>query len=155
MRLAAPGIKTSIVRRGDQQSKSYCYVLQIYHCFDKYFVLRVHRRVDTDPAIYISLAAIHWKHHSNRYSISTQGNHRKYSFEGTKSACVGISKGFLAHFYCPLGPVWSIRKGFKEVERVRDCLILPENIALFLSGGKGSETDLGLINLNIVGEILP
>lgn len=107
---------------------------QIYHCFDKYFVLRVHRRAEADPAIYISLAAIHWKHHSNRYCISTQGNHRKYSFEG---------------------PVWSIRKGFKEVERVRDCLILPENIALFLSGGKGSETDLCLINLTVVGDILP
>lgn len=54
-----------------------------------------------------------------------------------------------------LGPVWSIRKGFKEVERVRDCMIIPENIALFLSGGKGSENDLGLINLPINGEILP
>ena len=36
----------------------------------------------------------------------------------------------------PTGPVWSIRKGFKEIERVRDCLILAENIAMSLYKGK-------------------
>lgn len=57
-------------------------------------------------------------------------------------------------FSC-IGPVWSLRKGYKEIERVRDCLIVPENIALFLSGGKGSESDfLSVLNLRITGEIL-
>lgn len=107
---------------------------QIYSCFNKHFVLRVRRRVELDPSLCISVVALHTKHHSSRYTVSTQGNHRKYSFEG---------------------PVWSVRKGFREVERVRDCLILPENIALFLSGGKGSENDLSLLNLSIVGEIFP
>ncbi|XP_053993292.1 uncharacterized protein LOC128884175 isoform X2 [Hylaeus volcanicus] len=121
-------------KKSKSSGKQLFWQRHIYHCYDKHFVLRVHRKADVDPAIYISLIVIHWKHHSNRYTLAIQGNHRKYSFEG---------------------PVWSVRKGFKEVERVRDCLILPENIALFLSGGKGSETDLNLINLSIVGTILP
>ncbi|CEM19291.1 unnamed protein product [Vitrella brassicaformis CCMP3155] len=117
-----------------EEAEHYVWQKSIYSCYDKHFVLRIHRKVDVDPQFYISVAVLHSRHHSNRYSIATSGNHRKYTFEG---------------------PVWSIRKGFKEIERVRDCLILPENIALFLSGGKGSENDLGIINLNVTGEILP
>jgi len=117
-----------------EDAEQWVWQRSIHSCFDKHFVLRVHRKVDCDPQFYVSVAVLHSRHHSNRYSISTSGNHRKYTFEG---------------------PVWSIRKGFKEIERVRDCLILPENIALFLSGGKGSENDLAIINLSITGEILP
>jgi len=112
----------------------YLWQKQIYSCFDKHFILRILRKVDFEIAqFHISLLALHSKHHCHRYAITAQGNHRKFSFEG---------------------PVWTIRKGFKEVERVRDCLILPENIALFLSGSKGSEKDLTSINLVVTGEIM-
>eukprot|EP00389_Voromonas_pontica_P000764 GDKH01001137.1.p1 GENE.GDKH01001137.1~~GDKH01001137.1.p1 ORF type:complete len:304 (-),score=-4.50 GDKH01001137.1:287-1198(-) len=126
--------KDNVISYPGEECEQYIWQKQIYSCFDKHFVLRIHRKIDCDPQFYISVAVLHQRHHSNRYSISTSGNHRKYTFEG---------------------PVWSIRKGFKEIERVRDCLILPENIALFLSGGKGSENDLQIINLSITGEILP
>eukprot|EP00386_Alphamonas_edax_P005028 GDKI01015785.1.p1 GENE.GDKI01015785.1~~GDKI01015785.1.p1 ORF type:complete len:298 (-),score=51.72 GDKI01015785.1:122-1015(-) len=125
--------QNSTVYAGEESDHS-IWQRYIYSCYDKHFVLRVHRKVDCDPQFYISVAVLHSRHHSNRYSITTSGNHRRYTFEG---------------------PVWSIRKGFKEIERVRDCLILPENIALFLSGGKGSENDLAIINLAVSGEILP
>eukprot|EP00916_Digyalum_oweni_P001428 GHVL01002783.1.p1 GENE.GHVL01002783.1~~GHVL01002783.1.p1 ORF type:complete len:299 (+),score=9.37 GHVL01002783.1:2199-3095(+) len=121
----------------DDENEDYFWRKIIYSCYDKHFALRVHRAVgksDCDAQFYIAIVVLHSRHHSNRYSISTFGNHRKYSFEG---------------------PVWSVTKGFGKVERVRDCLILPENMALFLSGGKGSETDLSLINLNMEGEIMP
>lgn len=112
----------------------YLWQKQIYSCFDKHFVLRVHRKLENDPQFYISIVVLNQKHHPNRYVICATGNHRRFSFEG---------------------PVWSVRKGFKEIERVRDCLILPENIVLFLSGGKGSESDLDNISLSIQGEIFP
>lgn len=118
----------------NSEEGEYLWQKQIYSCFEKHFVLRIHRKIDNDPQFYISLVVLNTKHHPNRYSISATGNHRKFSFEG---------------------PVWSVRKGFKEMERVRDCLILPENIVLFLSGGKGSESDLANISLTIQGEILP
>eukprot|EP01066_Platyproteum_vivax_P007919 Platyproteum_vivax@DN3217_c0_g1_i1.p1 len=110
----------------------------IYSCYEKHFVLRVHRaqanKADTDAQFFISVAVLHTKHHPNRYVVCTNGNHREYTFEG---------------------PVWTIRKGFKEIERVRDCLILPENTAFFLSGGKGSENDVNIVNLSIKGQIYP
>eukprot|EP01068_Selenidium_serpulae_P008864 Selendium_serpulae@DN5087_c0_g1_i2.p1 len=93
---------------------------QIYTCFDKHYVLRIRRKADDPPQFYVSLVVLSTKHHPNRYSISTMGNHRKFGFEG---------------------PIWSVTKGFHEMERVHDCLILPENIVLFLSGGRGSESD--------------
>eukprot|EP01071_Lankesteria_metandrocarpae_P014318 Lankesteria_metandrocarpae@DN832_c0_g1_i1.p1 len=107
---------------------------QIYSCHDKHFVLRVHRKVEFDPQYFISIVGLHNRHHFNRYSINIEGNHRTYSFKG---------------------PVWSVKKGFAEIERVRDCLILPENIVLFLSGGKGSENDIEMMNLTVSGTIMP
>lgn len=114
--------------------ESFVWQQQLYHCFGKYFVLRVHRRVEGEAAFYLSLLALHPRHHCSRYSLQVSGNHRTYSFHG---------------------PVWSAARGPKELERVKDCLLLPENIALFLSGAKGSEQNLNAINLNITGEILP
>lgn len=114
--------------------ESFVWQQQLYHCFGKYFVLRVHRRVEGEASFYLSLLALHPRHHCSRYSLQVSGNHRTYSFHG---------------------PVWSAARGPKELERVKDCLLLPENIALFLSGAKGSEQNLNAINLNITGEILP
>ncbi|KAL8426379.1 hypothetical protein Efla_007326 [Eimeria flavescens] len=114
--------------------ESFVWQQQLYHCFGKYFVLRVHRRVEAEASFYISLLALHPRHHCSRYSLQVSGNHRTYSFHG---------------------PVWSAARGPQELERVKDCLLLPENIALFLSGAKGSEQNLNSINLNITGEILP
>lgn len=114
--------------------ESFVWQQQLYHCFGKYFVLRVHRRVDGEASFYLSLLALHPRHHCSRYSLQVSGNHRTYSFHG---------------------PVWSAARGPKELERVKDCLLLPENIALFLSGAKGSEQNLNAINLNVTGEILP
>ncbi|KAL8447168.1 hypothetical protein Emag_004434 [Eimeria magna] len=114
--------------------ESFVWQQQLYHCFGKYFVLRVHRRVEGEASFYISLLALHPRHHCSRYSLQVSGNHRTYSFQG---------------------PVWSAARGPQELERVKDCLLLPENIALFLSGAKGSEQNLNAINLSIAGEILP
>lgn len=114
-------------------SDSFVWQQQLYHCFDKYFVLRVHRRVDAEASFYISLIALSLKHHCCRYVLRVSGNHRTYSFQG---------------------PVWSATRGPQEIERVKDCLLLPENIALFLSGAKGSEQNLNSINLTITGEII-
>ncbi|KAL8272850.1 hypothetical protein Esti_003237 [Eimeria stiedai] len=114
--------------------ESFVWQQQLYHCFGKYFVLRVHRRVEGEASFYISLLALHPRHHCSRYSLQVSGNHRTYSFQG---------------------PVWSAARGPQELERVKDCLLLPENIALFLSGAKGSEQNLNAINLSITGEILP
>ncbi|OEH78291.1 putative E3 ubiquitin-protein ligase SINAT1 [Cyclospora cayetanensis] len=114
--------------------ESFLWQQHLYHCYGKYFVLRVHRRVEGEAAFYLSLLALHPRHHCSRYSLQVSGNHRSYSFHG---------------------PVWSATRGPKELERVKDCLMLPENIALFLSGAKGSEQNLNSINLSITGEILP
>lgn len=118
----------------EESHSQFLWQRDIYHCYGKYFVLRVHRRAEPEPQYYISLCVLHTKHHSNKYVLRVSGNHRTYSFEG---------------------PVWTAGRGAAEIERVKDCLILPENIALFLSGAKGSENDLSLMNLTIVGEILP
>eukprot|EP00388_Colpodella_angusta_P004408 GDKJ01014580.1.p1 GENE.GDKJ01014580.1~~GDKJ01014580.1.p1 ORF type:complete len:285 (-),score=49.98 GDKJ01014580.1:65-919(-) len=107
---------------------------QIYFCYNKYYVLRIHRKAEYDTQLFISVAALTSRHHPNRYSVSAVGNYRQYTFEG---------------------PVWSICKGFKEVERVRDCLMIPMNIAFFLSGGKGSEKDMSVLKLKIRGVIHP
>ncbi|PHJ25703.1 e3 ubiquitin-protein ligase sinat2-like [Cystoisospora suis] len=118
-----------------EESRPQClWQRDIYHCYGKYFVLRMHRRPEPEPQYYISLCVLHAKHHSNKYILRVSGNHRTYSFEG---------------------PVWTAGRGAAEIERVKDCLILPENIALFLSGAKGSENDLSLMDLTIVGDILP
>lgn len=114
--------------------ESFVWQQQLYHCFGKYFVLRIHRKVEGEASFYVSLLALHPRHHCSRYSLQVSGNHRTYSFHG---------------------PVWSALRGPKELERVKDCLLLPENIALFLSGAKGSEQNLNSINLSITGEILP
>ncbi|KAF8820666.1 putative E3 ubiquitin-protein ligase SInaT4 [Cardiosporidium cionae] len=116
----------------DVETQQYIWQKHIYSCFNKHFVLRIHRRMDFIPQFYASVMVLHTKHHSHKYTLYISGNHRTYAFTG---------------------PVWTICRGFEELERVKDCLILPENIALFLSGGKGSESDLRTIDLEVVGEI--
>lgn len=133
-RFQSPAAEEGRLATDNATEEEWVWQNQVYHCFDKYYVLRIHRKAEYDAQLFISVAALTARHHPNRYTVAAVGNYRQYTFEG---------------------PVWSITKGFKEVERVRDCLMIPMNIAFFLSGGKGSEKDMGVLDLKIVGTIHP
>ena len=60
----------------------------------------------------------------------------------------------ICYAYLLLGPVWGVLPGFEVVERLQDCMVIPQQVAFILPCGEAFSTDLSLINFQIIGEIL-
>jgi len=111
--------------------KEWIWQHMLFSCHGSHFVLRVKRN---DEEVRVSVLSCHSSGAAHYFKLCIAGKNRECAYSSLTLPC---------------------SVGFRELERVNDCLIVRNNLAAFMCGGTGAEQSLDDLPISISGQIYP